>query len=119
MVSQNGIGDDDDFSGNSDEGELFGFAGGGEGSEELTKQASAAACGEGRHVESNPHTRTSATDAALAAEQAAVIVEGGQTCQRSDGLGRAMAGLRQEGQQRGGGDQADARDGPQEALGLC
>ena len=105
---QHGVEDDQQLARDGDDGDL-GVTGSGEDVAVVGGQPrDMPHGGQRRHVEGLAHAPAPAADVALAAEGAAVVVEGSQAGERGNGLARAVAEFGQMGNQRDGRDRADA-----------
>src|SRR5437588_2703061 len=125
-VSQDSIENGEKLASNGDEGEPSGLSGVDEGFEEGLETGCVAGRDEGGDIERIAHAFAAAADRSLATSCSAVVVEGGESRQGGELLGRASAEFGHEGEQDRGSDRADTRDGSQKAavvfevrLGCC
>ena len=117
-MSFDGVEDDEELSGDCDEGDFWGFSGFDHGLIGGLEAGAGSSSSESGHVESVAHALSSTADMARASELSGVTVEGGKAGQSGDGFARSGAEFGHESQEGGGGDWADAGDRAQALVGL-
>lgn len=115
LVVQDGVGDDDQLSGDGDESHLGRLAGRAQAHVERFEARIVTCGGDRRHVERIADALAAAPDPAQASELSAVGVEGSQAGEGCDLLGRERAEFRDQGEQGGGRDRPNAGDRAQPA----
>ena len=108
--SEHGVEDGQEFAHASDDGDLFGLAGGNEAIVELLDDDVEADGSQGGHVKATPYLSAPAEDGPFAAHLAGIAIEGRNADQGADFAAGQTPQFGDIGDQRGDGGRADATD---------